>query len=119
MNNKVFQLNKVRYAIDKNNKYYLFKRFLKNTYGEKSTEEKEINVKGLYHTDKVYSKQIKGDTTHTIVEYPSMILCLYSNDNPIIDDEVSIGDKVFKVTDINNLYEENVILNISLREVTK
>lgn len=119
MNSKVFQLNKVRYAINKNNKYYLFKRFLKNTYGEKSTEEKEINVKGLFHTDKVYSAQKNGDSTYSTVEYPAMILCLYSEDNPKINDQITIGAKLFKVTDVNNMYEENIILDISLEEVLR
>ena len=91
-----------------------------NKFKEKSTEPIEVcEILGLYHEQTSNVQTITQDSAVTRTKKIPMILCLTSNEtNGLkIDDEVNINDKTYKVTGVVDIFNWNIVSDISLEVV--
>lgn len=113
-----FQLNKVRRLIHTQGKTFSFKRQGTNDFGEPNGQTESVDIVGVYHeTTSFLSKTATGATTIRQKSSP-MILCLWEDAQKILHtDELSFNGKTYKVGEVKNLSESNIVGDISLEEV--
>lgn len=113
-----FQLNKVRRLIHTQGKTVSFKRQGTNDFGEPNGQTESVDIVGVYHeTTSFLSKTATGATTIRQKSSP-MILCLWEDAQKILHtDEISFNGKTYKVGEVKNLSEANIVGDISLEEV--
>ena len=112
-----FQLNKVRRLINTQGQLFKFKRQGTNEFGEPNGQTESVNIVGVYHeTTSFLSKTVTEATT--VRRKPSpMILCLWEDAQKILHtDEISFNGKTYKVGEIKNISEANIVGDISLEE---
>lgn len=113
-----FQLNKVRRLINTQGKNFQFKRRGTNEFGEPNGQTESVNIVGVYHETTSFLSKSATEAT-TIRQKPSpMILCLWEDAQRILHtDELSFNGKSYKVGEIKNISEANIVGDISLEEV--
>lgn len=113
-----FQLNKVRRLINTQGKNFQFKRRGTNEFGEPNGQTESVNIVGVYHETTSFLSKSATEAT-TIRQKPSpMILCLWEDAQKILHtDELSFNGKSYKVGEIKNISEANIVGDISLEEV--
>lgn len=119
INNK-FEAYKLTRELKRSGKKYKFFRRGLNKFKEKSTEPVEVcEILGLYHEQTSNVQTITQDGAVTRTKKTPMILCLTSNEtNGLkIDDEVNINDKTYKVTGVVDIFNWNIVSDISLEVV--
>ena len=103
-------------AIKKNGKELVVKRVKKNEFGEETEEYTDLCIiKGIYHEVNSYlQKNTKEGANYTQKKKP-MVLSPYIDCSEVLSgDVIEISDKLFKVTEINNMGQEDIIADISL-----
>lgn len=113
-----FQLNKVRRLINTQGKNFQFKRRGTNEFGEPNGQTESVNIVGVYHETTSFLSKSATEAT-TIRQKPSpMILCLWEDAQKILHtDELSFNGKNYKVGEVKNISEANIVGDISLEEV--
>lgn len=117
--NKTFELFKLKNIIKKNGKEFAFRRCGKNEFGEDSQEYTDVCVvKGIYHETSSYVKKVTDDGASYTTKKSPMVLSLYDDCREVLaGDMVEISEKTFKVTEINNMGQEDIVVDISLEVV--
>lgn len=113
-----FQLNKVRRLIKTQGQPFKFTRQKTNEFGEPNGQTESVDIVGVYHeTTSFLSKTVTEATT--VRRKPSpMILCLWEDAQKILHtDELSFNGKTYKVGEVKNISEANIVGDISLEEV--
>lgn len=113
------ELHKITREINQYGENYVFWRDDVDKYGEPTGTVKNIaDVKGLFHTERSYVSKNASDATTTHATGTPMILARYDDANDIKPaDWLTINGKTFKVVDVNDVMEYNIVVNISLDEV--
>lgn len=113
-----FQLNKVRRLVHTQGKPFSFKRQGLNEFGEPNGQTESVDIVGVYHETTSFLSKTATEST-TIRQKPSpMILCLWEDAQKIIHtDELPFNGKLYRVGDIKNISEANIVGDISLEEV--
>lgn len=122
MNEKRLQceLHKVAREIATHGNNYTFLRDKVDKYGETIDDEIETvcTANGIFHTSKIYVSKVAKDATTSHTKGSPMLLLRYSDSDGIKqNDYVFINNKKFKVVDVNDIQEYNIIVDISLDEV--
>lgn len=115
-----FQLNKVRRLINTQGRVFTFVRQRTNEFGEPNGQTESIDILGVYHeTTSFLSKSATESTTIRQKSSP-MILCLWEDSQKILHtDELQFNGKSYKLGEVKNLSESNIVVDISLEEVQK
>lgn len=110
---------KVKREIERHGNFYTCFRTKTDKYGEPLEEsEKVAEFKGLYHAEKSYSTRTVNDGTNTRTKGQPMLLCLFEDAEKINNgDYFIINGKKFIVSDKNNMFESNILVNLSLELV--
>lgn len=122
MHNAAFQLSKVRRLIRTQGKVFHFDRPVKNEFGEPNGETVSHAIKGVFHealglASGYSSKTTSEDTTIRKKDFP-MVLTLWESLGDLQHTDVlTFNGKSYRVNEIKNVAEANLIANISLEEV--
>lgn len=113
-----FQLNKVRRLINTQGAQFSFQRQETNEFGEPNGQTESVDIVGVYHETTSFLSKTSTEST-TIRQKPSpMILCLWEDAQKILHtDELSFNGKTYKVGEVKNISEANIVGDISLEEV--
>ena len=113
------ELHKITRDINQYGENYVFWRDDVDKYGEPTGTTRNIaDVKGIFHTERSYVSKNASDATTTHATGTPMILARYDDAKDIkLADWLTINGKTFKVVDVNNIMEYNIVVNISLDEV--
>lgn len=122
MNHKAFQLNKVRRFINTHGQIFQFDKPGKNEFGEPNGETVSHKVKGVFHETSGFASgyvaKTSGDSTTIRTKPNPQFLTLWESVGPLQhQDKLTFNDKTYKVTEITNLLQANLIAEISLEEV--
>ena len=118
MDSLAFQLNKVRRLINTRGQTFKFIRQVVDDFGEPTGDTISVVISGVYHETTSYLSKT-SDEAATIRKKPSpMILCLWEEAKKVIHtDELVFNGKTYKVCEVKNLSEANIVGDISLGEV--
>lgn len=121
MNNAAFQLNKVRRVISTNGELIKFTKPRLNEFGEPIPNDEEVSfIKGLFHESTKHIKitKVASDGSTTRERSDPMILCLWLEANFCVKGHtfVHYHGKKYRVIEMKNLLEANVVVDISLEE---
>ena len=113
-----FQLNKVRRLINTQGQPFKFIRQDVDDFGEPNGQPVSVIISGVYHETTGYLSKTSAEAA-TIRKKPSpMILCLWEDAKKVIHtDELVFNEKTYKVCEVKNLSEANIVGDISLEEV--
>lgn len=113
-----FQLNKVRRLIKTQGQNFSFSRPGTNEFGEPNGQTEPVVISGVYHETTSYLSKTVTQAT-TIRQKPSpMILCLWEDAQKVVQtDELTFNGKTYKVGEVKNISEANIVGDISLEEV--
>ena len=113
------ELHKITREINQYGENYVFWRDDVDKYGEPTGTTRNIaDVKGIFHTERSYVSKNASDATTTHATGTPMILARYDDAKDIrLADWLTINGKTFKVVDVNDVMEYNIVVNISLDEV--
>lgn len=113
-----FQLNKVRRLIKTQGQNFSFSRPGTNEFGEPNGQTESVVISGVYHETTSYLSKTVTQAT-TIRQKPSpMILCLWEDAQKVVQtDEMTFNGKTYKVGEVKNISEANIVGDISLEEV--
>ncbi len=105
--------------ITRNGSTYIVKRNKVDKYGEPTQEVEEVTtLRGLFHISKGFVTKNTSDGSQTKTKGQPMILALLEECATIQNgDFVVINSNTYKITDINNIKEYNIIADISLEVV--
>lgn len=105
--------------IIRNGSTYIVKRNKVDKYGEPTQEVEEVTtLRGLFHISKGFVTKNTSDGSQTKTKGQPMILALLEECATIQNgDFVVINSNTYKITDINNIEEYNIIADISLEVV--
>lgn len=113
-----FEEYKIRKNIDIYGINFSFNRDVLNDFKEPTGKVKTTQVKGVYHTSSSHITVVGSEDSSIQTKDSPAILILY---NPEIDikqnDWVKYNGKKYIVTGVNNWYEWNIALDISLEVV--
>lgn len=113
-----FQLNKVRRLINTQGKLFTFKRRGTNEFGEPNGQTEFVNIVGVYHETTSFLSKSATEATTIRQKASPMILCLWEDAQKILHtDELSFNGKNYKVGEVKNISEANIVGDISLEEV--
>ena len=125
MVNTKFEAYKIKRELKRSGVTYEFKRPKKNDFDEPTKELDSIGkVVGLYHEQNSYVQIATGNnqqnTTQIRTKKMPMILCLYEDVAPLklqVGDRVKINSNTFRIVNVANIQEWNIIADISLEVV--
>ena len=122
MNGTAFQLNKVRRAIRTQGKLFRFTRPGKNKFNEPNGETESYEFVGVYHELTGYKRKSTGESATireaTMSNSAPMVLMLWEDAKELHhQDQVKFNDKTYRINEIKNLAEANLVADISLEEV--
>ena len=119
MHNGAFQLNKVRRMLRTQGISVVVKKPVLNDFGEPTGNTKDREIKGVFHETTSYASKTTTEASTIRKKSSPMLLCLWEDIAEILrhQDEVTINNKTYKVNEIKNLAEANLIADISLEEV--
>lgn len=118
MNSPAYQLHRVKQAIRVHGQEFLFSIKEPNEFDEPTGKIITIPVRGLYHETTGYLSESSSDST-TIRKRssPGILVCWESLGPLKIQAELEFNNKTYRVTEIKNLGESNIIGDISLLEI--
>lgn len=113
-----FQLNKVRRLIKTQGQDFSFTRQELNEFREPNGQTISVDLRGVYHETTSYLSKSSTDAT-TLRQKPSpMILCLWEDAQKIEQsDELDFNGKHYRIGEVKNISEANIVADISLEEV--
>lgn len=122
MNQAAFQLNKVRRLIKTSGKVFEFKTRGTNEFGEPNGEPVARQVKGVFHESpgcaSGYVTKTSSDATTTRMKSQPMILTLWESVSDLKHgSELKFNGKTYKVNEVTNISQANLVADISLEEV--
>ena len=119
MHNGAFQLNKVRRMLRTQGISVTAKRYKTNDYNEPVGYPTEVTFKGIFHETTSYASKTTTEASTIRKKSSPMLLCLWEDIAELLhhQDEVTLNSKTYKVNEIKNLAEANLIADISLEEV--
>lgn len=116
--NLKFQKQKLIREIRTNGTQVIFKRPVRNEFGEQTKERYAIgNVKALYHEQNSNVQVITGETTQTRTKKIPMLLFPYDEFEKLkleTGDIAYFNNKRFLVTGVVNVQEFNIFADVSL-----
>lgn len=121
MHSSNFQLNKVRRIVRTQGKTFTVTREGINEFQEPDGTVESFPLIGVYHTspsNSMYSVQHKSDSTMVWPKSFPMILCLWEEAEKLkLTDRVVLNGKMYRVGEIRNVDEANLIGDITLEEI--
>lgn len=119
MHNGAFQLNKVRRMLRTQGISVTAKKYKTNDYNEPVGDPTEVTFKGIFHETTSYASKTTTEASTIRKKSSPMLLCLWEDIVELLhhQDEVTLNSKTYKVNEIKNLAEANLIADISLEEV--
>ena len=122
MQHGAFQLNKVRRLIACQGKDFWFSTPGKNEFGEPNGKTVSRLIKGVYHENTGFASghapKISSEATVIRKKGFPMVLTLWESVLGLHHEaQVKFNGKTYKVTEIHNVAEANLVANISLEEV--
>lgn len=118
MHAPMFQLNKVQRLINAQGKSFQFSRQGKNEFGEPNGQTESVVIMGVYHETTSYLSKTVVEASVIRRKSSPMILCLWKDAKKLLHtDELLFNGKKYKIGDIKNIAEADVIGDISLEEV--
>lgn len=122
MHSAGFQLNKVRRFIKTQGKPFKFSKPGKNEFGEPNGETVSHEIIGVYHETFNYTSGYadKTATEATTIRQKAlpMVLALWESVKELHhQDMLTFNGKPYRVNEIKNLMEANLVADISLEEV--
>ena len=118
MNHRAFQLNKVRRAINSYGQLFQFDSPGKNEFGEPNGETVSHEVKGVFHETTQYLTKSTSEASTIRKRSSPMVLMLWEEaKNLHHQDQVRFNNQKYRVSEIKNLGEANLVADISLEEV--
>lgn len=119
MHNGAFQLNKVRRAIRTQGKDFEVVRPKVNNFGEPTQEADRFQFPGILHdTNKFKSKSLTDASTIQQRNYAPMVLALWEDVRWIQPkDYIRLNGKSYRIEEVRNVGEANLVADISLEEV--
>lgn len=118
MDSLSFQLNKVRRIINTQGKFFSFSRAGKDEFGEPNGQTDSVTIRGVYHETTKYISKSATEATTIRQKASPMILCLWEEAQMLVHtDELTFNGHLYKVGEVKNLSEANIIGDISLEEV--
>lgn len=113
-----FQLNKVRRLINTQGKPFKFTRQGTNGFGEPNGQTESVDIVGVYHETTSFLSKSATEATTIRQKSSPMILCLWEDAQRVLHtDELSFNEKSYKVGEVKNISEANIVGDISLEEV--
>ncbi len=110
-----FSEQKLKRLIGRHGKEFVFKRTVKNDFGEPENDVGEFFVKGIFHSEKSFLPNIKDENGTVHEQISPMILSSTDYVKEIeIGDFVEINNNKYTITAILNMTELNFAVNISL-----
>ena len=122
MYNAAFQLNKIRRLINTQVQEFHFTSLGKNEFGEPNGETVSHVIQGVFHEALGYAsgyatKTTSEGTTIRNKDFP-MVLTLWESLGELRHNDIlTFNGKSYRVNEIKNVAEANLIANISLEEV--
>lgn len=118
MNAAAFQLNKVKRLINTQGRSVVVTRQGKNKFNEPNGEAEVFNIKGVFHETTSYLSKTGSDGSTVRAKPSPMFLCLWDDVKKLNHlDLVLINNRTYKIGEIKNLNEADVVGDISLEEV--
>lgn len=122
MHSAAFQLNKVSRLIRTQGKPFKFTKPGKNEFGEPNGETVSHEIRGVYHETSSYTSGYvaKSTTEATTLRQKAlpMVLALWESVGELHhQDMVTFNGKPYRVNEIKNVAEANLVADISLEEV--
>ena len=121
MNNPSFQLNKVRRQIRVLGRDFILIRQETDNFDEPNGSLEVSVVHGIYHetnSNAMYGFQTNSDAATTWPKKIPSVLCLWESAEQIqLTDLVIVNSKTYKISQIRNIEEANLIADILMEEV--
>lgn len=119
MNQRAFQLNKVRRTIRTLGQSLLVQREGTNDFGEPNGETESLELKGVFHESTGYLTKSTSESSTVRKKSSPMLLCLWEDvENRVhLQDHILLNGRKYMVGEIKNLLEANLMADISLEEI--
>lgn len=119
MHNGAFQLNKVRRAIRTQGRPFEVVRPKKNAFNEPIQETEAFEFKGILHDKgRFKSKSLTDASAIQQRDYAPMVLALWEDVQGIRSkDSIKFNGKSYRIEEVRNVGEANLVADISLEEV--
>lgn len=118
MHKAAFQLNKVRRLIKTQGQTFKFDKPGKNEFGEPNGETVSHTIKGVFHETTAYASKTTSDASTIRKKSSPMVLTLWESVGELHHkDELTFNGKSYRVNEIKNIAEANLVADISLEEV--
>lgn len=121
MNSPNFQLNKVRRHLRVCGRDFTFTREGTDSFGEPNGTTESFVIQGIYHETNSNAMSILQNNSDASTTWPKKIpsmLCLWEFAQQVrLTDLVSINSKRYKISQIRNLEEANLVADILMEEV--
>lgn len=121
MNSPNFQLNKVRRHIRASGRDFTFIREGTDSFGEPNGMTESFIIRGIYHETNINSVALLQNNSDAATIWPKKIpsmLCLWEFAQQVkLTDLVTINSKRYKISQVRNLYEANIVADILMEEV--
>lgn len=122
MNSPNFQLNKVRRHLRAFGRDFTFIREGTDSFGEPNGTTESFIIQGIYHETNSGTTTVQNNSDSATTwpkKIPSM-LCLWEYAKQVrLTDLVTINSKRYKISQIRNLEEANLVADILMEEVQK
>lgn len=122
MNSPNFQLNKVRRHLKASGRDFTFIREGTDSFGEPNGTTESFIIQGIYHETNSGTTTVQNNSDSATTwpkKIPSM-LCLWEYAKQVrLTDLVTMNSKRYKISQIRNLEEANLVADILMEEVQK
>ena len=121
MNSPNFQLNKVRRHLRASGRDFTFIREGTDSFDEPNGTTESFVIQGIYHETNINSVALLQNSSDAATIWPKKIpsmLCLWEYAQQVrLTDLVIINSKRYKISQVRNLYEANLVADILMEEV--
>lgn len=118
MNSAFFQLNKIRRFIKTQGQQFRFYQVEQNEFNEPNGQTESVIISGVYHETTNYLSKTSSEATTIRQKASPMILCSWEDAQKLThEDKLSFNGKQYRVGEIKNLSEANIVGDVSLEEV--
>lgn len=113
-----FLENKIKRQLKCNGMLYDFLKVKEDKYHQLVESGEKVQLTGLYHESVSYQPVSSSDAARLVKKVQPMILCLLEDTKEIKTGcKLSIGERHYKVSAIEDIQNYHVACNISLEEV--
>ena len=112
-------MHKVEREIKMHGDTFEIHRDILDDYGEVTgNSEKVCETRGLFHISKGFVSRSTTDSTTTHATGNPMLLCLFSETEQVRSgDWLELNGARYNITDVSNVSEQNIVVNMSLERV--